>query len=123
VVVKLDGKFALCAVCSTDVIDFNKLAAVAGVELAELATEAEVAAAFPGVQVGAVPPFGCLYGMPLYLDCEVGNWPVAGDGDVVFCAGAGWGVGSCSRSSHLLDLLLTPSPRRHAHGERDHALL
>lgn len=87
VVVKLDGQLAMCAVASTDVIDLVKLSQLARAGRAELATEDELRKAFPDVEVGAMPPFGRLYEMPLYIDAAVGNWPIAGDGDVVFNAG------------------------------------
>jgi Ala-tRNA(Pro) deacylase len=33
-----------------------------------LATEADLAAAFPACELGAMPPFGSLYGLPTYCD-------------------------------------------------------
>jgi hypothetical protein len=39
-----------------------------GVESAELAREEEFAHLFPGCETGAMPPFGNIYGLPVYAD-------------------------------------------------------
>ncbi|HYY16058.1 MAG TPA: YbaK/EbsC family protein, partial [Gammaproteobacteria bacterium] len=38
-----------------------------GVSTAELATESEFQGKFPGCEVGAMPPFGNLYGMDVHV--------------------------------------------------------
>ena len=50
--------------------------------LARLATEAELAADFPGYELGALPPLGSLLGVPLLVDPEVLSHEV-----VLFAAG------------------------------------
>jgi Ala-tRNA(Pro) deacylase len=50
---------------------------------ARLATEAEMAAWFPGCEVGAVPPFGRLFGVPVHVDRRL-----AADPWVSFLAGS-----------------------------------
>jgi Ala-tRNA(Pro) deacylase len=49
-------------------VDLEKVARVVTGRPLRLATEREVAALFPGCEVGAMPPFGNLFGMPVYLD-------------------------------------------------------
>jgi Ala-tRNA(Pro) deacylase len=48
-------------------VDLERLSAALRDEVA-LASEAEVAAAFPDCETGAMPPFGGLYGLKTYLD-------------------------------------------------------
>jgi Ala-tRNA(Pro) deacylase len=36
-----------------------------------LATEAEFTKLFPGCEIGAMPPFGNLFGLPVYVDSEL----------------------------------------------------
>ena len=66
VVVKLDGKMALCVLPATERVNFSMLRHVAGSHTAELATEEEFACYFPTCEPGAMPPFGNLYGLPVY---------------------------------------------------------
>ena len=66
VVVKLDGKLALCILPATDRVNFSMLRQAAGSHTAELASEDEFAGFFPFCELGAMPPFGNLYGMPVY---------------------------------------------------------
>ena len=40
----------------------------AGAKDAELAGEVQFQGRFPGVELGAMPPFGNLYDMPVYVD-------------------------------------------------------
>ena len=66
VVVKLDGKMALCVLPATERVNFSMLRHVAGSHTAELASEEEFAGHFPTCELGAMPPFGDLYGLPVY---------------------------------------------------------
>ena len=68
VVVKLDGAMALAVLPASAAVDFEKLAAAAGAARAELASEEEFADLFPGCEVGAMPPFGNLYGLAVYAE-------------------------------------------------------
>ena len=67
VMVKLDGKMAMAVLPSTGKVDLNLLRESAGAEEARLATEAEFKSLFPGCETGAMPPFGNLYGMDVYV--------------------------------------------------------
>lgn len=68
VVVKLDGVMALAVLAGNRQIDLEHLAEAAGVSRAGLASEAEFMDRFPDCEVGAMPPFGHLYGMEVYVD-------------------------------------------------------
>jgi len=68
VVVKLDGRLALAVVPASVKIDLALVREVTGAERVELANEADFAAHFPECEPGAMPPFGNLYGMPVYVD-------------------------------------------------------
>ena len=68
VVVKGDGKWILCVLSATHKIDFDKLKKELSLKEAELANEGKVASLFPGCDVGAMPPFGQLAGIPVYVD-------------------------------------------------------
>lgn len=68
VVVKLDGRMAMAVLPASESVDLNRLQTLAGVKRAELATEHEFKDAFPECQVGAMPPFGNLYGMDVYVE-------------------------------------------------------
>jgi Ala-tRNA(Pro) deacylase len=48
----------------------------------ELAREEEFAGLFPGCELGAEPPFGNLYNLPVYADESLGKDP-----EIVFNAG------------------------------------
>lgn len=66
-VVKLDGRMVLIALPASEKLDLHRLKEATGARRAELATEAEFASLFPGCEVGAMPPFGNLYGMDTYV--------------------------------------------------------
>ena len=66
-VVKLDGKQALVAMPASEKIDLARVSEATGATKAELASEAEFGSRFPGCDVGAMPPFGHLYGMETYV--------------------------------------------------------
>jgi Ala-tRNA(Pro) deacylase len=48
--------------------DLTKVAAAVGARDAWLATEHEFVSLFPDCELGAMPPFGNLYGIPIYVD-------------------------------------------------------
>jgi Ala-tRNA(Pro) deacylase len=49
-------------------VDLELLSRISGHKHLELATEGEMQRVFPDCELGAMPPFGNLYGMPVYLD-------------------------------------------------------
>jgi len=68
VVVKLDGKMALAVLPAKYQIDFDRLRGAAKAKQVELAAEGEFVERFPGCETGAMPPFGNLYDLPVYVD-------------------------------------------------------
>ncbi|MGW8281817.1 MAG: aminoacyl-tRNA deacylase [Gemmatimonadota bacterium] len=69
--VLLDGRPAICAIPATRRLDLEKLRAMTGVDSVELATEGEMARLFPDCDMGAMPPFGKLYGQLTFVDEEL----------------------------------------------------
>jgi len=83
VMVKIDGKMAMAVVPASHQIDFDRLREVAGAESAELASEEEFKDYFPACDVGAMPPFGNLYDMPVYCANALSE-----DLEIAFSAGS-----------------------------------
>lgn len=82
VMVKLDGKMAMAVVPASCRVIFDLLKEAAGARAAELATEQEFRDLCPGCEVGAMPPFGNLFGMDVYVDEGL-----AADPEIAFNAG------------------------------------
>lgn len=68
VVIKVDGNLALAVLPASKHVDLLKLRAALNADSVVLATETEFQDAFPDCEVGAMPPFGNLYGMKVYVD-------------------------------------------------------
>ena len=68
VVVKTDGPFVMAVLPSTWLVDLKRLEEVLGSARVRLATEDELATLFPDCEIGTMPPFGNLYGLPVYVD-------------------------------------------------------
>lgn len=63
-------------------VNFETLAALLQAPEARLAHEDEFNALFSDCMIGAMPPFGNLYGVPVYLDRSLTDDP-----EILFCAG------------------------------------
>ena len=63
-----DGKPVMLAMPASYRVDQTKAAAVLGVTEVRLAEEQEFAATFPNCELGALPPFGNLYSVDVYVD-------------------------------------------------------
>jgi Ala-tRNA(Pro) deacylase len=68
VVVKADGRFVMVVLPSTWRVDLKQLEDILKFPHVRLATEDELANLFPDCEIGTMPPFGNLYGMPVYVD-------------------------------------------------------
>ena len=68
VMVKVDGRMAMAVLPGSRHVDLALLRAAARAKAAEVATEAEFRHLFPECETGAMPPFGNLYGMPVFVD-------------------------------------------------------
>ena len=67
VMIKLDGKMVMAVVPAAYHVNFHLLKEVTGATEIELAREDEFMALFPDFDVGAMPPFGNLYGLDVYV--------------------------------------------------------
>lgn len=68
VMVKADGKVVMLVIPSPYRLDLAKARASLGAKKLSLAKEEEFAQLFPDCATGAMPPFGNLYDLPVYVD-------------------------------------------------------
>lgn len=67
VVVKIEDEFAMLVLPANRKVVLSDLREMLDVEKARLATEEEFQRMFPDCEVGAMPPFGNLYGIDVYV--------------------------------------------------------
>lgn len=67
VMVKIDGTMAMAVLPASHRVDFDQLKKSTGAKRVELATEQEFKDLFPECEIGAMPPFGNLYGMQAFV--------------------------------------------------------
>ncbi|MCX7860126.1 YbaK/EbsC family protein [Chloroflexus sp.] len=68
VIAVADGELVMLVVPASRRVDLAKVSALLNAREVRLATEVELAEAFPDCEIGAIPPFGNLYQMPVYVD-------------------------------------------------------
>ena len=83
VMVKVDGTMAMAVLPASSMIDFARLREGIGARAVELATEAEFKGLFPECEVGAMPPFGNLYQVKVFVDAHLKE-----DTEIAFNAGS-----------------------------------
>lgn len=83
IMVLIDGKMAMAVLPADHVIDFDHFRKAMGVKEIKLATEKEFKDLFPDCEVGAMPPFGNLYGMEVFVDQALRE-----DKEIAFNAGS-----------------------------------
>jgi Ala-tRNA(Pro) deacylase len=83
VMVKIDGKMAMAVLPASYKVDMKLLREVTGAESVELAGEKEFQDMFPGCETGAMPPFGNLYDMDVFV-----SESLAEDERIAFNAGS-----------------------------------
>ncbi len=71
VIVEADGKLTMLALPATEKADLGKVQEALHVKHARLASEEEFQRAFPDCELGAMPVFGNLYGLPVVVDREL----------------------------------------------------
>jgi Ala-tRNA(Pro) deacylase len=71
-----DDRRALVVLEATDHLDVLKARNLLGATRVRLMTEAELADACPGCEVGATPAAGVLFGLPTYVDESIRDVPV-----------------------------------------------
>jgi Ala-tRNA(Pro) deacylase len=83
VIVKIDGVLAMVVLPASYAVDLSLLRAATGARIVSLAKESEFKDRFPECEIGAMPPFGNLYGMAVYVDESLTK-----DKDIAFNAGS-----------------------------------
>jgi Ala-tRNA(Pro) deacylase len=68
VIIKLDGKITMAVLPAKFRIDLEQLRLSSLSGSAEVATEHEFTRTFPNCEEGAMPPFGNLYGVPVFVE-------------------------------------------------------
>jgi Ala-tRNA(Pro) deacylase len=71
VVLKVNGKMALAVLPASYTIDFDLLKESLGAENVRLANEPEFKDKFPECEVGAMPPFGNIFGMEVFVEASL----------------------------------------------------
>lgn len=74
-IVQVDGALAMVVLPATRRLLLADLREMLGTYDVRLATESEFRDAFPGCEIGAMPPFGNLYGMPVYVAGSLADEP------------------------------------------------
>ena len=82
VMILADGELVMLAMPAPYQADLDRVSEVLGASEVRLAHEEEFAPAFPDCEVGAMPPFGNLFDLPVYVDEAL-----AEDETIVFQAG------------------------------------
>jgi len=68
VMVRLDGNLAMAVLPASYKVDLNALKQATRMNQVELAGEQEFRSQFPECELGAMPPFGNLYDLQVYVD-------------------------------------------------------
>jgi Ala-tRNA(Pro) deacylase len=82
VIVKTDDGYAMCVLPAHRKLDLGKAARALHAREVHLASERELGELFPDSEIGAEPPLGGLYRMPMVVDRELSDTD-----EVVFQAG------------------------------------
>ncbi len=82
VIVKIEGKMAMVVLPANRKVILPELRQALDAEKVTLATESEFKELFPDCELGAMPPFGNLYGMEVYVSPELAAEP-----EIAFNAG------------------------------------
>jgi Ala-tRNA(Pro) deacylase len=83
VMVKVNDKMAMAVLPASYKVGFDLLKKAAGANKVDLANEGEFRDMFPESEVGAMPPFGNLYGMEVFVDESLSQ-----DDEIAFNAGS-----------------------------------
>lgn len=83
VMVKLDGKMAMAVLPASLRVNLDLLKEASGANQVDLAAELEFRELFPECEPGAMPPFGNLYGMPVFVSESLTK-----DEEIAFNAGS-----------------------------------
>jgi Ala-tRNA(Pro) deacylase len=67
VIVKIEEAVAMVVLPANRKVALSELRELLGADKVKLATEEEFQSLFPDCEIGAMPPFGNLYGLPVYV--------------------------------------------------------
>ena len=82
VVVFGDGAYHMIVIPANFLVDFHEVRTALGLSQVRLATEQELGKLFADCELGAMPPFGHLYDLPMYMHDSL-----AGEPTIAFNAG------------------------------------
>src|SRR4051812_40204180 len=71
VIVNADGLLRMAVIPANCMLDLKHMKFITRSENIRLATEKELTEVFPDCEVGAMPPFGSLFGMPVLCDVRL----------------------------------------------------
>lgn len=77
-----DGKLLMAVIPASHRLNLQELRAAVEVGRLEMLPESELTRLFPDCDLGAIPPFGRLYGLEVWVDRAISDGE-----EVVFCAG------------------------------------
>jgi Ala-tRNA(Pro) deacylase len=83
VILKLDGALGMAVLPASYQVNLEAIRRATGVKTAELASEREFKQHFSDCETGAMPPFGNLYSIPVYVDEALTD-----DKEIAFNAGS-----------------------------------
>ncbi len=83
VIVQLDGETAMAVLPANRKVVLQDLREATGADQVKLVPEEEFKQRFPDCEIGAMPPFGNLYGMEVYAASSLGE-----NADIAFNAGS-----------------------------------
>ena len=75
VIAVVDGRPVMVVVPASCVVQMSKLAHALGAATAQLADEEALVGLFPDCEIGALPPFGNLYGLEVLVDRHMAESP------------------------------------------------
>lgn len=68
VMLKVDGALVMGVLMGSQKVSLNRAKQSLGANEVRVATEDEFISRFPDCEIGAMPPFGNLFGLPVYVD-------------------------------------------------------
>ncbi len=83
VMIKINGDVAMAVIPASHRVNFDSLEEYTGAENISLASEEDFRELFPDCEMGAMPPFGNLYGIDVFIDESLTEEMV-----IAFCAGS-----------------------------------
>lgn len=83
VMVNIDGRMSMAVVPAPQMVHMRQLGEAIGANTVELASEQDFKEKFPECDVGAMPPFGNLYGMDVFVEEDLTKHK-----EIVFNAGS-----------------------------------